>query len=397
MTKEFLSPNEVEDLKAGKNIIVDNGLTDDTEEVVDEAKEEIKPNVTPIVQNKAIAVNNAGKVKIDFESNGRFDMPSALHFAGYKIDHVDQFALVNEENIFETLVSVVEDLKQEDQEVSIENMLIEEFFEALIGIKSQFNTPHHIHRWLCDCQNKEDKNTQIINEKIIDLRKLKFRSIETADEIYKEMVTEAFEIEGVFSHYIKLKYGQEATESEFTKEEEIKQVKIDEPYSITDGVDVYKFRLLRVKDLIVSSRYITKKYSSKIKAVRAKQIHNVKAEELKQIKEEELEKLEIKKGQEFVRTLRRVCLTEFNGRPLNTLEEKLQIELPLNIVNDSTDFLERIKFGVYDKQDFECPICGYSEQRLLHLEFDFIEFIPIKSDTANELRNITRGNIFMGV
>lgn len=146
-----------------------------------------------------------------------------------------------------------------------------------------------------------------------------------------------------------------------------------------------------------ANKYVTKKYASKIKAIKNKQMHNVKAFELKQMKEEEMGTLLKKKNQEFLRALRKCTLVEYNGRQLFELEDKMEIELPINVALKTTNFLDKLKFGVTHEQDFDCPICGKSEKRLLYLEFNFIEFIPVKLDPRNEIRGITGGNIFMGI
>jgi len=395
MTKEFLSPSDVKDLESKKRVITDEDVEFESEET--SQKKVSAPNPSLPNQPKIKAINIANQVKIDFETMGRFDTPSSLSFSGYTVDHIDNFALVTEDNILETLVSITEELKDKNSSDEIGNMLIEEYFEVLIGIESRFNTVNHMHRWVCDCQRDVDENSRIINETIIHLPSLQFTSIEQADEKLKEICRESFETEGVFKNYLSLKYGEDASIEEFNKEDEISKMKVSEPYSILDENILYKFRYLRIKDLLFANEYVNKKYAGKIKAIKNKQIHNVKAFELKQIKEDEMEALTKKKNQEFLRALRKCTLVEYNGKQLFELEDKMEVQLPINVALKTTDFLDKLKFGVTHKQDFDCPICGKSEQRSLYLEFNFIEFVPVKLDPRNEVRGITGGNIFMGI
>jgi len=397
MAKEFLSPSEVEKLKS-KRTIVDNNVDFEQGETLEESFIE-KPKSLIKKQEPLNIKNNAGKVKIDYESMGRFNIPATMYFSGYTVDHIDNFALVTEENIFETLVTIIEDLKQDDIEAKVEDMLIEEFFETLIGIKMQFDTIAHVHRWICDCQQNASESEKIINETIVNLKELNYISIEQADEKYKEMCREAFKDDKVFDNFIKMKYGENCEAKEYDKETEIKQLRVVEPYTVASNTDIFKFRFLRVKDLIIANRYITKKYAGKIKAIKNKQMHNVKAQDLKLMKEEELEVLNQQKGKEFLRALKASTLVEYNGKFLDSLEDKMDVYriIPMNVALNSTTFLDTIKFGVDHEQDFECPICGFSERRSLRFEFNFIEFIPVKPNSSDALGNITRGNIFMGI
>ena len=88
--------------------------------------------------------------------------------------------------------------------------------------------------------------------------------------------------------------------------------------------------------------------------------------------------------------------SSINTQRLDHLYEDPHVQ-DVNLFLQLSDFLEEIKFGVQHEHTFECPICGLSEGRSLQQQFNFIEFIPTKSNTSTEIRNITRGNIFMGI
>jgi hypothetical protein len=400
MKKEFLSPSDVEKLKNSKRKIVDEGVDFEKEETL---FEEVKETPTEKVSNPftKTAKDVAGKVKIDYESEGRFDCPSFLHFSGYTVDHIDKFALVNEENIFETIVAILNELKSSNTDFIIENMLIEEFFETLISIKAQYNTITHIHRWICDCQKEEPENSRVINETLVDLSKLNYVSISQADEAYQNIYKEKFKDATIFDYYIKMKYGENSDMTEFSVDDEIKKMKVGEPFGVQNQIngDVYRFRFVRVGDLLEANNFVAKKYNSKIKAIKNKQIHNVKAQELKQIKQEELDKINQLKSQDFLRALKASSLVSKNNIQLTNIDEKMEVykSIPIGCSIDLANFLDKIRFGVHQEQKFECPICGLSEGRWLQLEFNFIEFIPTKHDTSNGIQGITGGNIFMGV
>ena len=400
MPNDFLNPADVEKMKKNKKVIVDQNVDENFDDEIDEtvSSNEIFNNIkkTPLKLE-----NTSDKVKIEYETMGRFDIPSVMYFDNYKTDHLDNFALVTEENIFETLVSIIEQIKYSSENVRIEDMLIEEFFETLIGIKAQFNTINHIHRWNCDCQENSPDTEKLINETTVNLQLLNDSciSILTADENYRNICREMFLDKNVFISYLKMKYGEDINVDDYNLENELNEIQIKEPYVIPDGNNIYKFNFLRVRDLIIASRYINKKYSYKVKALKSKQIHNVKSDELKRIKEEEMEKLNQEKGRDFIRALKSSTLIGYNNRLLETLEEKIEVykNISINVSIDASSFLESIRFGINKEQDFECPICGHSEKRLLQLEFNLIEFLPTKSDTNNGLQNITRRNIFMGI
>jgi len=407
MSSDFLNPDEVEKLKKKKRVIVDQTDDDSNDEIDDDdisnlLEIKVPKEITANIEETPLKLQNkSGKVKIEYESMGRFDTPPVLYFSGYTVDHIDNFALVTEENIFETLVTIIEDLKYSNENVKIEDMLIEEFFETLIGIKAQFNTTKHIHRWTCDCQDDLSDKEKTVIETIVDLSTLNDSciSILESDEKYRNICREMFSDKDVFASYLKMKYGKNADINEYNLEDELNEIQVKEPYTVPDGKDIYKFRFLRIRDLIIASRYINKKYSYKIKALKSKQIHNVKASELKKIKDEELEKLNQEKGRDFIRALKSAALVGCNNKIFESLEEKIEAyqHIPIGVFMEAASFLEDIKFGINKEQDFECPICGCSEKRLLQLEFNFLEFIPNKSDTLHGIQNITRRHIFMGI
>jgi hypothetical protein len=191
-----------------------------------------------------------------------------MYFGGYTVDHIDTFALVTEDNIFETLVSIIEDLKDKTSEAKVENMLVEELFEVLLGVEAKFNTVNHVHKWICECQQNEDDASRVVNETIIHLPSLTYTSIEQSDEILKEMMREQFQNTQIFEQFLKLKYGENAEASEFNIEEELKQIKISEPYTLAENGNIYKFRYLRVKDILFANQAVAKKYAGKIKALK---------------------------------------------------------------------------------------------------------------------------------
>lgn len=396
MNKDFLSPSEVDKLKAGRTIVDNTPSHEEDVDTSDSYEEEIE-------YGKVVAINTASKAKIDYETMGRFDIPSTLYFSGYTVDHIDNFALITEDNIFSTLVSILNDLMfknpNDDEDSKIEDMLVEELFETLVSVKAQFDTINHVHRWICDCQTGIDEKDKVINETQVNLKELNYVSIEQADEKYRELIRDKFAIPEIFSFYIKKKYGEGEVASDYNVETELSKLQIEEPYTITYDEHIIKFSFMKIQNILDSHSFVNKKYNPKIKAIKNKQIHNKKAHELKEIKEEELDRLHNEKSKDFLRALKASTILEYNGRTLNTLEEKIAVykTLSMSIYVELSDFLEKIRFGIQHEHTFECPICGLSEKRWLQQQFNFVEFLPTKSDTNNEVRSITRGNIFMGI
>ncbi|MCP4650359.1 MAG: hypothetical protein GY853_09820 [PVC group bacterium] len=282
----LISPEEIEKRKAQRKPRV----------IKDHTEEEVVERETKIEGNKF--VNTAGKVRINFETLGRFDIPKTLHFDDYTGQHVLDITMSSEENFVENLLTIMQELMQEKENYNIGDMLPQEFIEAMVGIKQKFNTPLHEHRWLCDCQLDDDnKEPQTLN---IDLRELNYVSILEADEKLKEFFKPYFEkiSDEQFLQYLKTKYGDEEeviNVEDYDRDIELNKVRLEEPILQNVGDDTFKFRFARMKDIITAQKIVDNKYAVDIKKIEMKKPHGVKKLELEISKEKEMSVIQTKK------------------------------------------------------------------------------------------------------
>ena len=360
---------------------------------------------TPYGEGKYI--NKGGQVEVRFESQGRFSAPEVMLFKDYTVEHINNLTFCKPENILETLVTIMEDIKNvnEENDVHVADLTLEEFMEALIAIKLQFNTKEHLHRWVCDCQSGISDDSKKINEKIIDLSTLSYRSIEEADSILKEK----FKIEldtltdEQFKEYIKERYKDNPLDNPeiWTKADEIDAVKILEPFHYREPStkNVYSFRLMRVGDILDAQNKLDSKYASKINMVSKKQTpHGVQLAEFKSKQEKDIEKLKLEQAKETVLMAKALTLIGFNGQAIEGDNEKYNIYKQLSRKSsfELADFLKDIEFGISDERDYDCPICGKTVRRLLQQEFNPIEFLPLDTDTQRVKRESGNINFYFG-
>lgn len=345
--------------------------------------------------------NKAGTVAIQYESMNRFDTPDILYFSDYSIEDVNDITLTRPEDIFENLICILNKLVKTDVPVKIENMTIDEFLETLVGIKLQFNTHKHIHRWICDCQSPLDEKDRQINEFEIDLRTIQYVSIEEADEKLREYYRKVFEIysDEEWKEYLLAKYSNNPLSdiNAYTREEEVKKIKITEPINLPLDGHVYSFVFTRIKHLIDGQKLAQKQYSGRIKQIQNKRETNVPLAELKQKKDDELNKLKDEQNKKSVLYARSLTLEKLDGKVLSN-EERIQIfpKLSRNIMFELINFLDQIHFGINDEREMICSICGKSERGLLQQELNPIELLPLDSSSTGKHREHSRINIYFG-
>lgn len=394
MSKDiFLNPNEIEKRRGRKQIINTN------------LENEIENSETKKTETKSIEkfYKRSGKACIEFESMGRFDLPNKLYFTDYLVEHVNDLTLAGEDTLLETVIAILDEIKNEDFTESIGNALLEEFMEVMVGIKVTFNSISHEHKWVCqECEkNKKEDEETVYNDYIINLKELKYKSIEEADQILRDLYRPKFleMSDSNFEEYLKRKYKEEYTNnlSEYDRDTEVNKIRIEEPLSQNIDGDIYSFRFMRIKDLIKAKSIVEKKYSGKIKMIQNKTVHGVNAESLKLQKKEELDKINKEKAKEILITTRALSLISLNGKELND-EEKIAIyrKIPRGALFEFIDFLDKIKFGIQDEREFVCPQ-GHVSKRLLQRRLDPLEFLPIESASSDKFKESKGVNIFIGI
>jgi hypothetical protein len=347
--------------------------------------------------------NRGGTVAVNFESQGRFNIPETLFFKDYSVEDVNNLTLSRQDDILENILAIMEHLKNEDAKCKIADMTIEEFLESLIGIKKQFNTTQHVHRWICNnCQSDVDEEDRIVNESIVDLNNIQYKSIEQADELLREYYKKQFETmtDEDWKNYLYTRYKDNPIINidEYTKEQEIAKIKIKEPISINPDGHIYSFRLTRIGDVVEAQKIAAKKYGGKIKNVQNRKEANSPLSQLKEKKKEEIDNLKYEQGKYTLLVAKALSLISIDGRELSN-EEKIiaYSKLSRNTYLELNDFINQFKFGIYYEQEFTCNVCGKVDKRWLRQELNPLDLLPLDTDTARNSRKSSTINICVGL
>jgi len=344
--------------------------------------------------------NKGGKVTINYESKGRFSIPETLYFNDFTVEDINNLATSKQEDILENIVTILNNCVVSTEPIKIEDMTLEEFLETLIGIKQQFNSPIHIHRWMCNCQLKEEESERKLCETEIDLSSLKYFSIEEADKKIQEYLTPIFEsmTQEEWINFLKNKYpNQEVNYSTYSKEEEIQKIKIKEPIIYYWENTKFEFRLTRVGDLIKGINIAYKQYYPQIKQIQNKKDNSIPLYELKIWKEKEIEKLRTEQMSKASLYARAMSLLKVNDKPLPDME-KIEYfkKMPRQALLDLISFFDKIVFGINDEREMTCNFCGNTERRYLRQDINPIDLLPLDFNTSRKLSKHSRLNIYFG-
>jgi hypothetical protein len=353
--------------------------------------------------------NTAGLVKINYESMGRFGTPETLYFDDFVGRHVNDIELSTQDNLLENLVTILNELKKNEESFDVKDMTSEDLLETLIAIKQQFEGDAHIHYWICDCQMEKSDKDRIINEYQLRLSELQFKSMLDVDKEMKEYMTEVFASmsDEQFKQYLIQKYKKNPLDDidMHTREKEVESIIVKEPFNILSGQDVYSIRYPRVDDIIKAKKYTEKIYNPKIKTIQNRREANVPLHELKAKKDLEIETLKEEQAKTLVLFAKAMMLQNKNDIPLSDTDK---IEEFKNMKRQTTRNIENLfdilKFGLSTELELICPICGQSEKRLLRDSIDPRQLLPLnykQSDTGDaSKRNVgvnTGFNFYFGV
>lgn len=358
-------------------------------------------NVQP---SEISATNRAGRVVVTLESKGRFGSPLEMNFSDFLVQHVTDLSLSNTEDLTETTVSILNEIKNEECDFDLINLTLEEMLEVLLAIKLQFNTSQHTHRWLCSCQYNLPEEARQYSEAIIDLKTINYRPIEQVDEELRKVYKEKFQAMSKedWASYIDFRYGDSKKPNEWTMEMELASLKVKEPFNYIHPItkNIYSFRLMRVADLISAKKLSKSMWNSKIVAVKNRPIPTgVPIAKAKEEKEEEIKNLQKAEIKDAITFSNAATLIAFNGEELTTLEKKVDkyLELTRDDQFKLSDFLRGIEFGIYDERELNCNLCGKTERRVLQQDTTPIELLPLDSNTAREQRKSTKLDFYFGV
>lgn len=336
--------------------------------------------------------------KISLETYGRFSVPKVIHFRDYTTKDVSDLTLARPEDLLESLVAVLNTLVEE--KIKVEDLLVEEFYEVLIGMKMQFyNSSEHTHRWMCSCQNKVPEEERKASEMLMDLAKITYTSIEKAEENFKVYLAEYLKTLSPeeFQRYVMAKYGSSEPK---TIEEIVEDFLVKEPIIIKANGHTYEFQFPRVGDLIRGMKIAYEKYNGLIRRAQNKQMHGVGADQIQEIRAVEVEKLEHEKQKAAIFNSRALSLVKMDGMPLPYPQRIAEYgKIPRNVLASMVNFLEQIKFSIDYETDIVCNLCGKSEARLLQRDINFIELLPFdtgsKPASSRKSGDIASAVIFM--
>jgi hypothetical protein len=346
--------------------------------------------------------NRGGRVAINYESLGRFSIPATLYFKDYTIEDVNDLTLSRQEDILETVISILNKCKNEDAQCDVADMTVEEFLETLIGMKSQFNTSIHIHRWLDKCQTSVDEEERTFSESEIDLNTLKYSSIEEADQKIQAYFKDLFSLMSPeeWKNYLYSKYQDNPLENidTYTKEEEIKTIRLTEPIIYPFNGKKYAFRLTRIGDVVKGQKIAQKQFAAKIKAIQNKRDPNIPLNELKVRKERELEDVKIEQTRKATLYSRALSLISIDGKSIPENERISHYkDLPRQGLIDFINLLDNAVFGVNDERELTCNLCNEAERRLLRQEINPVELLPLDTNTTRKLRKSAGVTLYFGV
>lgn len=370
------------------------------------ARKFAKPQSVPEVQPQ----NLGQMVKVEFESEGRFDAPEFLYANDYKAKDLNSIYTSRQEDMIETVGNFLEkswdrnSLPSSHKNFStIGDLLIEEFFELMVGLKMQFDSPLHVYRWSHDCQNYLHRSHRKLSTFEFDLNNLKYRNIKECDAELRELFAEGVKDldKTRFEALCVRRFGEYTNQ---TKEQLIQSIRIEEPVSIFEGVE-YKFRLQRLKDVIYANRRVNKEFSTLVRSIQNKNYgKNISQDEERAIREQELEEVQMKKAEKALDYSSAMMLLSVNGKLLNSEDEKIKAysEMPRSVIIKLSQFMEIAKFGIVDEREVECDLCHVSETRRFPRDFSPTELLlPYesnnKSDSKRKLSKSATEFIYFGI
>lgn len=345
-------------------------------------------------------------VEVKFESNGRFSLPSIVYFEDYNVEDIQEFAVCSLDDILETVVVILDKLKNKDCEVSITKATPNEFIEILIGMKAKFDIPEYKHSWICSCQYSKSEDDQIVNENTIHLNKIKFKSIEEVDEDIRKNIKIVFDkmSEEEFNQYLKDKYKNDQTKIDtYNRELELESIQVNDNIQYRSKKDnkVYNFSMMKIENVLQAQKIVKEKYKHLIKSIHNKKNNGKPLDIFKSEKEEELNKIEKKKAKDIITYSEGLTLKSVDGVEIKDIEEKINIykKLKRDDYFELENFIKTIDYGAYYDEKLSCPLCGKAEGRVLRQDINPIELLPLDPDSKSSSNKRDGGglNIYFGV
>lgn len=340
------------------------------------------------------AINYGQSVKIDLESGGRFTLPPTVYFYDYTVEDVNDFVTTRPEHLLETLIAILEkkkNIQATGQDFYVGDATIEEFYEILVAMKLQFDSPMLTHHWHCECQDQELDKDKKLSSQEVDLREGQSVSIENIEEEFRQKYRTFLEnlSDADWSQFTRQKFGPDM---EMTREDFLSNLQIQEPINIPANGKIYQFHFIRIKTFVEAQKLAEKKYDNLIRITNSKKFPGSK-EEARASREAEVESINEKKGREIVKLSQALSLISVDrGKPIKSASEKMEIynKLPPRAMQSLFETFENCKgYGFQMEFLSQCNLegCEVKKQRLLHREWTPIHLFPIPDNTGDDTRH----------
>lgn len=334
-------------------------------------------------------------LKVEYTAQGRFSIPSVLYWKDFTVEDVNKLAMTKQEDLLKVLINILNKIKN-DESVRVEDMTYEEFVETLISLKAGYNTSLHEHMWSCDCQDMFQESDRKLSTQTIDLKSLSFILMDEADKelqgIYKD---EFLANPESYTAYMKNKYPKGTT---LKMEEELKNIKVEEPISFKLGNDIFQFRFQRVGDFVKAYEVVNNKYKARISMVESERHTNKTPSEVRKIRESKMQDIQQEMATDTIIFSKAYSMLTKNGQQLND-EQKVKEwrNMSRSHMFKIQEHFDLMNFGLHDERELRCNLCGKTKRGWLHQEFNIVELLPIQHGSNDENRRRPRLDIFTGV
>ena len=304
-------------------------------------------------------------MEVKLSSNGRLGLPSVIHVRDYTGEDALKLASAASDTVLETLLGIVRGMVYEP--ISPMDLHEEDLKEILINIHLNFWGPI-----------MEDYFYPFTDEEW-----------EALPAGRKELLSEGKEV---------LKTDIDLRKIETT----VLPENVKEPIKISKGNIQVKFILPRVGHALFAEKYVAEKfkfeeekYATVVAQLRLKEKHNNGDENddfIDPVVKSEYADYQERKSALFMACVQSQLIVEYNGLPLRTIEDKIEVYKKLGIqfwsrYNETVE--KDAKFGINSEVEMLSPISNETVKR--RCSFQFVEFIP-----SNKLSRLEEFDVCFG-